>query len=252
MKLCVLLSLNELTDVKDHVARQLPDGTAAAGPEKSKLFPPRLTFVSTHSSSFRMEVFLDYETYNTQKNLPIYDQTFRVCGERWNVNGETQLSRWRWRKCVLELQDGAGEESVCPWIDLCDAGIWVYLRKGNPTLLGLTQTHDHYSGNLYFQTRGWVSRLDQKVYYAFMVSHLIGELFWKNLFLFILCYPCRHFREETVLKEEIKCLKLAGFQHMCRLRSLTFSVTPPPLHPFCQTLSPPDSGQSLLKTQYIL
>ena len=56
---------------KNHVARQLPDGTAAAGPEKSTLFPPRLTFVSTHSSSFWMEVFLDYETYNTQKNLPI-------------------------------------------------------------------------------------------------------------------------------------------------------------------------------------
>lgn len=227
----MLLSLNELTDVKNHVARQLPDGAAAAGPEKSTLFPPRLTFVSTHSSSFRMEVFLDYETHNTQKNLPIYDQTYRVGGERWNVDGETQLSRWRWRKCVLELQDGAGKESVSPWIDLCDAGIWVYLRKGNPTLLGPTQTHDHYSGNLYFQTRGWVSRLDQRVYFALMVSHLIGELFWKNLCLFISCYPCRHFWEETVLKEERKCLKPAGFQHTCPLRSVTFSITPPPHTP---------------------
>ena len=154
MKLCVLLSLNELTDVSNHVARHLPDGAAAAGPEKSKLFPPRLTFASVHSSSFRREVFLDYETYNFKEPSHLWSNFQCVWGERWNIDGETQLSWWRWRKCVLELQDGAGKENVCLWIDFCDAGIWVYLRKGNPTLLGPTQTPNHYSGNLYFQTRG--------------------------------------------------------------------------------------------------
>lgn len=43
---------------------------------------------------------------------------------------------------------------------------------------------------------------------------------------------------KTVPKEEIKCLKPEGFQHTCPLCSLIFSVTPPPLHPFSQTLSP--------------
>lgn len=147
----MLLSLNELTDVKNHVARQLPDGTAAAGPEKSKLFPLRLTFASIHSSSFRMEVFLDYETYNFKRTFPFM---MCVCGERWNRDGETQLSWWRWRKCVLEFEDGVGKENVCPWIDFCDAWIWVYLRKGNPTLLGPTQTPTIILGIFIFKPEG--------------------------------------------------------------------------------------------------
>lgn len=147
---------------------------------------------------------------------------------------------------MLELQDGAGKESVSPWIDLCDAGIWVYLEESNPTSFGPTQTHDHYSGNLYFQTRGWVSRLDQRVYFALMVSHLIGELFWKNLCLFISCYPCRAKRPCSRRRESAW---KAGFQHTCPLRSVTFSITPPPHTPSARPWSP-DSGQRLLKTQY--
>ena len=62
-------------------------------------------------------------------------------------------------------------------------GIWLYWRKGNLTPPGPTQTHDH-SGNPYFQTRVWVSRLDQKVFCIFMISHLVGELLWEKLSLF--------------------------------------------------------------------
>lgn len=93
----MLLSLNELTDVKNHVARQLPDGTAAAGPEKSKLFPLRLTFASIHSSSFRMEVFLDYETYNFKRTFPFMIK-LSVC-----VWGKME-HRWRNSTFLVEVE----------------------------------------------------------------------------------------------------------------------------------------------------
>lgn len=163
-----------------------------------------------------------------------------MCGEGWNIDGETQLSWWRWRKCVLELQDGAGKENLCPWIDFCDAGIWVYLRKGNPTLLGPTQIPNHYSGNLYFQTRGRVSRWDQKVYYAFMVSHLIGELFWKNPFLFILCYPCRQFREDSAQGRD-KVPEAGGFPAHVPSPQFGFLHHSTSSAPLLPDTNPPDS-----------
>lgn len=74
-------------------------------------------------------------------------------GKRWNVDGETQLSVEVEKVCVGA--SGWSRKGECsPWIDLCDAGIWVYLRKGNPTLLGPTQTHDHYSGIFIFKPEG--------------------------------------------------------------------------------------------------
>lgn len=67
---------------------------------------------------------------------------------------------------MLELQDGAGKESVSPWIDLCgDLGLF---EERQPDLLGPTQTHDHYSGNLYFSNqRVRVSRLDQSIFCSY-------------------------------------------------------------------------------------
>ena len=83
--------------------------------------------------------------------------------------------------------------------------------------------------------------MDQKVYYAFMVSHLIGELFWKNPFLFILCYPCRQFREDSAQGRD-KVPEAGGFP--AHLPSLQFdflrhSTSSAPLLPDSK---PPDSG----------
>lgn len=55
---------------------------------------------------------------------------------------------------MLEFEDGVGKENVCPWIDFCDAWIWVYLRKGNPTLLGPTQTPTIILGIFIFKPEG--------------------------------------------------------------------------------------------------
>lgn len=55
---------------------------------------------------------------------------------------------------MLELQDEQERRGRASWIDLSrmlDLGLFEERQPDSP---GPTQTHDHYSGNLYFQTRG--------------------------------------------------------------------------------------------------